>query len=116
MIPARSVFSPLCTVFALAVLIGIDPHPVAAATDPSVHDIYQAAHSGQIKKAEAMVQQVLASHPDSAKAHYVAAEVYAEAGERSRARGELSAAQKIDPGLSFVKPGAVSKLKHEIGE
>ena len=106
----------LRTFVALGLLIGVDSYPVAAGTDPSVHDIYQAAHSGQIKKAEAMVQRVLASHPDSAKAHYVAAEVYGEAGERGRARGELSAAQKIDPGLSFVKPEALSKLKHELGE
>jgi uncharacterized protein len=112
---AASLSAPLRTAIALALMVGVVANAGAAA-DPTVHDIYQAAHTGQLKKAEAMVQRVLASHPDSAKAHYVAAEVYGQAGERGRARAELSAAQKIDPGLSFVKPDALSKLQRRLDE
>jgi uncharacterized protein len=89
---------------------------VATAREPTVHEIYDAAEHGKVREAEAMVQNVLAAHPDSAKAHYVASEVYARGGKRARARAELSAAEKIDPGLSFADPKALANLRKQLGE
>ena len=83
--------------------------------DPSLNEIYQAAHTGKVADAETMINQVLINHPDSARAHYVAAEVYAKAGKLSDARLQLEAAEKINPTLSFIKPDSVDRLKSQLG-
>jgi len=44
-----------------------------ADTDPTVHQIYEAASSGHLDQAQQMMDQVLRDHPESAKAHYVQA-------------------------------------------
>ena len=69
-----------------------------AADDPSVNQIYQSARTGHLAQAEQMVDQVLRDHPGSGKAHYVASEVYAHAGNYGRARAELSTAESLAPG------------------
>jgi uncharacterized protein len=84
------------------------------AADPSVHEIYAAAEAGHIGQAEQMVDQVVKDNPGSGKAHYVAAEIYARAGNFGRARSELATAQQIDPGLPFANPASVSALQREV--
>ena len=85
-----------------------------AADDPSVDQIYQSARSGQLAQAEEMVDQVLRDHPRSGKAHYVASEVYAHAGNFGRARAELSTAESLAPGLPFANPSSVTELRSEL--
>ncbi len=85
--------------------------PVIAATDPSMHEIYLAAQEGRYIEAQSMMDQVLKDHPNSAKAHYVQAELLAKQGSLSRADAELRNAERLDPGLAFAKPDAVTKLK-----
>lgn len=88
---------------------------VAAVADtPSVHQVYEAAQSGHLGEAEAMIQQVLREHPESAKAHYVDAEILANSGRMSDARDELNAAERLAPGLPFVKAEAVQSLMASI--
>ena len=88
---------------------------VAAAADPTPDQIYAAAESGQLAQAQQMVQQVLKDHPDSAKAHYVAAEVDAKSGQLGAAREEFQRAERIDPGLDKVaKAGSVAELRAEL--
>ncbi len=89
---------------------------IAADSDPTVDQIYQAAQSGQLAQAEQMVSQVLQDHPRSGKAHYVAAEVYARAGDFSTARRELSAAEALEPGLPFAQPQSVRALEAELAQ
>jgi protein-S-isoprenylcysteine O-methyltransferase Ste14 len=85
-----------------------------AAAAPSLHDVYEAADSGHVDQAQAMMTQVLRDHPGSAKAHYVAAEVDARAGHPVEARRELALAQSIDPTLSFVSASSVNALRAEL--
>jgi hypothetical protein len=86
-----------------------------AANDPTVRQIYEAAQAGRIGEAEQMVDRVLQDNPRSGKAHYVAAEVYARAGNFPRARSELATAEQIDPSLPFVtNPASVTSLKREL--
>ena len=85
--------------------------PVLAATEPSMHEVYQAAQEGRYIEAQAMMDKVLAEHPTSAKAHYVEAELLAKQGLMSKADAELRTAERLQPGLAFAKPEAVSKLK-----
>jgi hypothetical protein len=82
--------------------------------EPSVAQIYQAANSGNLDRANAMVDEVLKSHPGSAKAHYVKAEVSARAGKYDVARQELAKAEKIAPGLPFAKADSVQALRNQL--
>src|SRR6185369_286045 len=79
-----------------------------AAADPTSEQIYQAAQSGHLAQAEQMIEQVLRDHPKSARAHYVAAEVYAKEGHLPAARRELATAQELAPGLPFAKANSVA--------
>ena len=83
----------------------------AFAADPTMHEVYQAAEAGDYKQAQAMMDQVLRDHPNSAKAHFVEAELLAKQGRLSDAQRELGTAERLDPSLGFAKPQAVQELK-----
>jgi hypothetical protein len=87
----------------------------AAAADPTVHQIYEAAEAGHFDQAQQMMDQVLKDHPKSAKAHYVQAELYAKEGKTALARAELAEAEGIDPGLTHENPRSVLALKSQLG-
>jgi uncharacterized protein len=99
----------------LTAMFGFGP-VLAAGTDPTIHQIYQATESGHLAQAEQMVSQVLQDHPTSAKAHYVAAEVYARAGDFSTARRQLASAESLEPGLPFAAPQSVAALRAELAQ
>ena len=85
-----------------------------AQQEPSMNDIYNVARQGNLSQAQSMVQQVLVAHPNSYKAHFVEAELYARQGDLGRAREALSAAQRIAPGLPAIKPEAVQALRNQL--
>jgi hypothetical protein len=87
-----------------------------AQAEPSMSEVYAAAQAGQMDKAQAMIQQVLVSHPNSAKAHYVRAELFAREGKARLAQESLQEAERLSPGLHFAKPESVSALKAQIGQ
>jgi hypothetical protein len=86
----------------------------AAADDPSIHQVYEAANSGHLDQARSMMSQVLKDHPESAKAHYVAAQIDARSGDLASARAEFQSAEKLAPGLPFDKPSAVQELRNQL--
>ncbi len=88
----------------------------ALAADPSAAQIYQATQSGHLAQAQQMVQQVLRDHPNSAKAHFVAAEVAARAQNYGQARQELAKAESLQPGLPFASTHAVRALRAQLGQ
>ena len=83
----------------------------AQAAEPSMAEVYKAAESGNFSQAEAMMKQVLSEHPNSAKAHFVHAEILAKEGRLAAAKDELQIAQKLAPGLPFAKQEAVRGLE-----
>ena len=83
----------------------------ALAADPTLDEVYQAVHQNRLGDAQSMMTQVLRDHPDSAKAHYVEAEVLARMNRSEDARAELARAEQIAPGLPFAKPEAVRDLQ-----
>lgn len=95
---------------ALAVMVALSA-PSFAADEFSMHEVYQAAQAGRLSEAQAMMDKVLRDHPDSAKAHYVEAELLAKQGKMSAAAAELSKSEQLKPGLSFAKPEAVQELR-----
>ena len=86
----------------------------ALAQEPTLHDVYQAAESGKLSEAQRMMDQVLRDHPNSAKAHYVEAELLAKQGRLANAEAELNTAQRLAPGLPFASAQAVQELKGRI--
>jgi len=84
--------------------------PVLAA-DPTLDQVYEAVHAGRLGDAESMMAQVLRDHPDSARAHYVEAEIFAREGRSAQAQSELNRAEQIAPGLPFVKSESTEALR-----
>lgn len=85
-----------------------------AQPEPTLKQVYDTAQAGQLDKAQMMMQQVLAAHPNSAKAHFVEAELSARQGKTSNARDALASAERLAPGLPFAKPEAVSALRAQL--
>ena len=104
------------TPFLILVLAIAFAGPVFAAADPTLSQVYEAARAGHVAQAQQMMNQVLRDHPTSAKAHYVAAELYARQGDSTMARQELNAAEKLQPGLPFVNPAARQTLRRELSQ
>ena len=87
---------------------------IGAAADASLHQVYQAAEAGNYRAAQTMMDQVLRDHPNSAKAHFVEAELLAKQGKIAGAKAELGTAERLDPSLAFAKPGAVQELRERL--
>lgn len=84
------------------------------ATGPTLDEVYDAAQKGHPEQAQEIMRIVLRAHPDSAKAHYVEAELLALEGRGDAARDELDRAEHLAPGLPFARHDAVDKLRREI--
>ena len=85
-----------------------------AEEDATMHDVYLAAESGKFNEAQSMMDKVLSDHPNSAKAHFVEAELLAKQGLFGKADAELKTAEQLQPGLPFTKPEALQNLKSRI--
>lgn len=105
--------------FTLVVAFGM-PSLAQAATDapaskePTIQQIYEAANGGKMADANTMIAKVLKDHPNSAKAHFVQAELLAAQGRLGDARSALAEARKLAPDLSFAKPDAVARLTSQL--
>ena len=88
--------------------------PALAQAEPTTKQIYDTAAAGKLPEAQAMVQQVLVAHPTSAKAHFLQAELFSRQGNLPRAREALTEAERLAPGLPFVKPEAVQSLRQQL--
>jgi len=100
----------------LILLVALSASGVALAALPTPREVYQAADSGHLAQAQQMIEQVLQEEPRSGEAHYVAAEVFAREGDVSRARQELAAAERLEPGLPFAKPASVAALQGQLAQ
>ena len=85
-----------------------------AQPEPSLNQVYATAQAGKLDEAQTMIQQVLISHPNSSKAHFVRAELFARQGNLKLAREALATAEKLSPGLAFAKPDAVQALRAQL--
>jgi tetratricopeptide (TPR) repeat protein len=85
-----------------------------ALAEPTLPEVSQAIQSGQLGKADAMMREVLQNHPNSAKAHYIASELYLKEGKLDAARNAFIQAENLAPGLPFVQPDSVQKLQAQL--
>jgi tetratricopeptide (TPR) repeat protein len=106
----RKAINLFAGVFAAAVLFTSN----AAFAEATLPEVYQAVQSGQLAKADAMMKEVLQNHPNSAKANYVAAELYLKEGKLEAARNHFIKAQNLAPGLPFAQPESVQKLQVQL--
>jgi tetratricopeptide (TPR) repeat protein len=106
----RKVIYLVVSVFATAVLLTSN----AAFAEATLPEVYKAVQSGQMAQADAMMKEVLQNHPNSAKAHYVAAELYLKEGKVDVARNHFMTAQNLAPGLPFAQPESVQKLQVQL--
>jgi clan AA aspartic protease (TIGR02281 family) len=105
------VLSAVAAVFALS----SNGRAVASVAEPTMKQIYQAATTGHLDKAQQMITEVLANHPASAKAHWVQAELFAKEGKGNLARSEVLEAERLNPGLTEFSPKSVRELKAQLG-
>ena len=104
----------LTYVFVLASAMFLSNGVALADESPTIDQVYQAAHAGRLDDAERMMDKVLKDHPNSAKAHFVEAELLAKQGQMARADEELRNAERLKPDLSFANPQAIQELSSRI--
>ena len=102
--------------FGISATFAIASPSFAQAADPTTHQVYEAIESGHLDQAQQMITQVLASHPNSAKAHYAQAELFAKQGKIALARAELGSAERLNPGLTEFSSHSVQELKSQLGQ
>ena len=106
----RNLLKLFVGVFASALLLTSN----LAFAEATLPDVYQAIESGQLAKADAMMQEVLKNHPNSGKAHYIASELYLKEGKLDAARNAFAQAENLAPGLPFAKPDSVQRLQAQL--
>jgi hypothetical protein len=77
---------------------------VAALALPTVEAVQAEVQAGHYAQAETMMREVVAAKPDSAKAHYLYAQVLAHNGHFSAAAQEARISLQIDPAIRFTQP------------
>jgi hypothetical protein len=71
---------------------------------PTTQDVQGAVNSGDYARADQMMGEVVAAKPQSAKAHYVYAEILAHEAKFDEAARQANEAQRLDPSLGFTDP------------
>jgi len=83
---------------------------------PTPKDINAAVEAGDFKRAEALLLEVLAEKPNSAKAHYELGEVLAREKRYDEALAQLQKARAIDPALKFASsPEKFQQVLDKVG-
>jgi hypothetical protein len=88
---------------------------VASAAD-SPKDVQAMIARGDYSGAEAALRQAVTDHPQSAKAHYVLAEVLAHEGNIGEAQAEANKAAVLDPGTHFTDPAKFQAFQQKLGQ
>jgi len=78
---------------------------------PNVDEVQAAAQRGDYAGAEKMMREVLAAKPDSARAHYVLAEILAHERQFKEAAEHTSRARALDPAIKFTDPAKFSAFE-----
>jgi len=77
---------------------------IAALALPTVEAVQAEVRAGHYTQAESMLREVVAARPDSAKAHYLYAEMLAHNRRFGAAAQEARLAKQIDPAVRFTQP------------
>ncbi len=78
---------------------------VAAQALPTAAEVQGQINSGNYAQAETMMREVVAAKPESAKGHYIYAEILAHNARFADASREAALARQIDPAIKFADAG-----------
>lgn len=79
-------------------------------------EVQAAIQQGNYTLAEQELRQAITEHPQSAKAHYLLAQVLAHEGNIGDAQKEASQAKAIDPKISFTDPAKFNRFQAELNQ
>ncbi|HEX7639666.1 MAG TPA: tetratricopeptide repeat protein, partial [Burkholderiaceae bacterium] len=86
----------------------------AAFALPSLQDVESAVKAGNYAQADTMMQEVVAAKPQSAKAHYVYAEILAHEARFTDAAAQARQARALDPKIGFTDPAKFRSFQQEL--
>jgi Tetratricopeptide repeat len=78
---------------------------------PSLTEVEAQVQQGHYAQAETMMREVVAAKPDSARAHYIYAEILARDGKFAAATDEARLARQLDPDVKFTNPEKFSAFE-----
>lgn len=79
-------------------------------------EVEAALKQGNYTLAEQDLRQAIAEHPQSAKAHYLLAEVLAHQGNIGDAQKQANQARQLDPKLGFTNPARFERFQSELNQ
>ncbi|MBN3753524.1 tetratricopeptide repeat protein [Paraburkholderia sp. Tr-20389] len=83
----------------------------AAFAVPTATQIETTIQQGDWQKADSQLNEVLKAHPDSARAHYLYAQVLDREGRPADALAQLQQAKTLDPQVRFTDPGRFAQTE-----
>lgn len=86
----------------------------AAHALPSVEEVQAATRRGDLATAEQMMREVVAARPDSARAHYVLAEILAQRRQWPAAIEHAARARALDPAIRFTTPARFESFERAL--
>ncbi len=81
---------------------------------PTEQQVQDAVRSGNYTQAQSLMAEVVADKPNSAKAHYIYAEVLAHNGAFNKASDEAAKASELDPKITFTDPDKFRAFQQEV--
>jgi hypothetical protein len=78
---------------------------------PTLQQVEAEVQKGNYTQAESMMKEVVAAKPDSAKAHYIYAEILAHDARFATASTEAATARRLDPNIGFTDPAKFSAFE-----
>lgn len=98
----------------LLVFVLLSLAAVSAYAVPTVEDVQHAVHRADYAAAQSMLHEVIAAHPDNARAHYMLSELLAHDGKLADAKKEAAEAQRLDPAIHFTSPERFKEYLSEL--
>lgn len=81
---------------------------------PSLEDVEHAVHRNDYVSAESMTREVVNAQPNTAKPHYILAEILAHEGKINEARTQAAQAKQLDPAVRFTTPDKFARFEAEL--
>lgn len=105
---------PLMKKYLMAVASSLMLVSALAFAVPSASQIDQSIRENNWQQADSQLSEVLQAHPDSAKAHYLYAQVLDREGKSSDALAQLQQAKTLDPSVKFTSQSAFNQTAERI--
>ncbi|MEK6315296.1 MAG: tetratricopeptide repeat protein [Burkholderia gladioli] len=81
---------------------------------PSLQQVIQSINQQNWQRADSQLSQVIAAHPDNARAHYLYGQVLDREGRPADALAAIERARSLDPTLHFTTPSAFAQTESRL--